>query len=288
MRKATAVLLTALLLTAAVPAALAGNGMTSYELNGLSMQIDLPDDWLVVTRYNNPGSETLEAMNFNAQNYKAFLEDNDIYLQAVDAGRQIMFTVTAPPDVPLVDLDIYQLSDLDVQALEDLRENYIDAFGNSGITFKDFYSANGITYYILDAKTGGGSIAQQYNTVVNGHMIVLTIGTTGGSKAPIEDIMRRIAVGAKIDNNVSIAQQERNMAEKTELPDEPVPAGFSETEPGKAQGMAAEDQDLAPPQENAGQQGAPVGTIVIIAAAVLALGGLAIVLIRRNRHKTKA
>ncbi len=287
MRKATAVVLAAALLFAAAPVALADDGMTNYELAGLSMRLDLPDGWLAVTRDNEPGNETLKAMGLG-RDYQSALTDNDIWLQAACPDEQIMFTVTAPPDAALGALDIYQLSDMDEQELADFRDNYMVTFGgaDSGIAFRDFYTANGVTYYILDAVTGGGSVAQQYNTVVNGHMVVLTIGTTGGSNASLEDVMRQIVDSARFEL-VSKEAAQVSEADKAEMPDEPVPAGLAE----KTNAPANESADIGAVQtsaeSDAGMQGAPMITIVIIAAAALALGALAVWMVRRSRRKVR-
>lgn len=153
---------------------------TAYEISELNMSIPVPDDMLVLTRKSTKNDQFFKTFKLDYENTMSQLKDGNIYLEAVTKDSALTLTVTMTKTQDSTKIGNYNsLSDEELSnIMKKLRENkaYKDA---SPVEYKD------IKYICLNMKYKSGKktvYAQQYNTVVNGENINITMLAAPGKK----------------------------------------------------------------------------------------------------------
>lgn len=153
---------------------------TAYEIDTLNMSIPVPDQMLVLTRDSTSNDPFFKTFKFNYEITMAKLTEKGIYLQAMtkDGALTLSVTMTITEDSKKIE-SYNNLSDEELTAImKKLREKkeYKDS---SPVEYK------GVKYICLNMvlKDGKKNIqAQQYNTVMNGQNICITMSSAPGKK----------------------------------------------------------------------------------------------------------
>ena len=153
---------------------------TAYEINKLHMSIPIPNNMIVLTRDSNEDDSFFKTFKLNYETTMSKLSDGNIYLEAVTEDSALTLTVTMTKTEDSVKIGSYSsLSDEKIaNIMKKLRENktYRDA---SPTEYK------GIKYICLNMsfKNGKKTVqAIQYNTVMNGENINITMQAAPGKK----------------------------------------------------------------------------------------------------------
>lgn len=171
---------------------------TSYELDELNMSIPVPNDMLAITRESEKTDSYFSKFGLDYQETMDTLVADDIYLQAMKEDSSLTLTVTMTKDESSGKIDNYKkLSDDEISSIKDkLLED------------KEYKSASIVDYnnvrYInltLSTKMGKKIVqAQQYNTVINGENIVISMQSAAGEKFTTDDkeLLASIIEGTQI------------------------------------------------------------------------------------------
>lgn len=158
---------------------------TAYEINELNMSIPVPDDMLVLTRDSKSNDAFFTTFKLNYETTMSKLTEGNIYLEAVKKDSSLTLTVTMTRTADSQKIGSYNsLSDEELaNIMKKLRENktYKDA---SPVEYK------GVKYICLNMsyKNGKKTVqAQQYNTVMNGENINITMQAAPGKKLKTAD-----------------------------------------------------------------------------------------------------
>lgn len=153
---------------------------TAYEISELNMSIPVPNDMLVLTRKSTKNDPFFKKFKLNYDDTMSQLKDGNIYLEAVTEDSSLTLTVTMTKTQDSTEIGSYNsLSDEELSnIMKKLRENkaYKDA---SPVEYND------IKYICLNMsyKNGKKTVkAQQYNTVMNGENINITMLAAPGKK----------------------------------------------------------------------------------------------------------
>ncbi len=153
---------------------------TSYELDELNMSIPVPNDMLAITRESEKTDSYFSKFSLDYQDTMDTLIADDIYLQAMKEDGSLTLTVTMTKNSDSKDIDNYKkLSDEEISSVKDkLLED--KAYKSASIV--DY---NNVRYINLTMSTKMGKKivqAQQYNTVINGENIVISMQAAAGEK----------------------------------------------------------------------------------------------------------
>ncbi|MBR1730833.1 MAG: hypothetical protein IJ725_00145, partial [Ruminococcus sp.] len=158
---------------------------TAYELNALNMSIPVPDDMIVLTRDSTENDPFFTTFKLNYDTTMSKLTEGNIYLEAVTEDSALTLTVTMTKTQDSTEIGSYNsLSDEELtNIMKKLRENktYKDA---SPVEYND------VKYICLNMsyKSGKKTVqAQQYNTVMNGENINITLQAAAGKKLKTAD-----------------------------------------------------------------------------------------------------
>ncbi|MCR5653385.1 MAG: hypothetical protein K6F88_06255 [Ruminococcus sp.] len=158
---------------------------TAYEIDTLNMSIPIPDEMLVLTRDSSDNDPFFKTFKLNYETTMSKLNEGNIYLEAVTEDSALTLTVTMTKTEDSQKIGSYNsLSDEELtNIMKKLRENktYKDA---SPVEYK------GIKYICLNMsfKNGKKTVqAQQYNTVMNGENINITMQAAPGKKLKTAD-----------------------------------------------------------------------------------------------------
>lgn len=171
---------------------------TSYELDELNMSIPIPNDMLTITRESEPTDSYFSKFSLDYQETMDTLVADDIYLQAMKEDNSLLLTVTMTKSSDSKEIDNYKsLSDDEMSAVKDkLLED--PAYKSASIV--DY---NNVRYINLTMSTKMGKKivqAQQYNTVINGENIVISMQAAAGEKFTTDhkELLTTIIEGTKI------------------------------------------------------------------------------------------
>lgn len=158
---------------------------TAYEIDALNMSIPIPDDMIVLTRESTANDEFFKTFKLNYDTTMSKLTEGNIYLESVTEDSALTITVTMTKTEDSKKIGSYNsLSDEELaNIMQKLRENktYKDA---SPVEYND------IKYICLNMsfKSGKKTVqAQQYNTVMNGENINITLQAAPGKKLKAAD-----------------------------------------------------------------------------------------------------
>ena len=174
---------------------------TAYEIDALNMSIPIPDDMIVLTRESTANDEFFKTFKLNYETTMSKLVDGNIYLEAVTKDSALTLTVTMTKTEDSKKIGSYNnLSDEELaNIMQKLRENktYKDA---SPVEYND------IKYICLNMsfKSGKKTVqAQQYNTVMNGENINITMQAAPGKKlkAADKELLAEVVGGTIILND---------------------------------------------------------------------------------------
>lgn len=174
---------------------------TAYEIDALNMSIPIPDDMIVLTRDSTANDEFFKTFKLNYDTTMSKLTEGNIYLESVTKDSALTLTVTMTKTEDSKKIGSYNsLSDEELaNIMQKLRENktYKDA---SPVEYND------IKYICLNMsfKSGKKTVqAQQYNTVMNGENINITIQAAPGKKlkAADKELLGEIVGGVTILND---------------------------------------------------------------------------------------
>ena len=203
MRKITAILC-AIIMCAAIVCPFAFTAFaesTAYEIDALNMSIPIPDDMIVLTRDSTANDEFFKTFKLNYDTTMSKLTEGNIYLESVTKDSALTLTVTMTKTEDSKKIGSYNsLSDEEIaNIMQKLRENktYKDA---SPVEYND------IKYICLNMsfKSGKKTVqAQQYNTVMNGENINITMQAAPGKKlkAADKEMLAEIVSGVTILND---------------------------------------------------------------------------------------
>ena len=158
---------------------------TAYELNALNMSIPIPDDMIVLTRDSTVNDAFFKTFKLNYDTTMSKLNEGNIYLEAVTEDSSLTLTVTMTRTEDSTKIGSYNsLTDEELtNIMKKLREN---------TTYKDAspIEYNGVKYICLNMsyKRGEETVqAQQYNTVMNGENINITMQAAPGKELKTAD-----------------------------------------------------------------------------------------------------
>ena len=158
---------------------------TAYEIDTLNMSIPIPDDMLVLTRDSTENDAFFKKFKLNYNTTMSKLTESNIYLEAVTEDSALTLTVTMTRTEDSAEIGSYNSLDDEelTNIMKKLRENktYKDA---SPVEYK------GVKYICLNMsfKNGKKTVqAQQYNTVMNGENINITMQAAPGKKLKTSD-----------------------------------------------------------------------------------------------------
>ena len=158
---------------------------TAYEIDKLHMSIPIPDDMLVLTRDSKSDDNFFKTFKLNYYNTMSKLTEGNIYLEAVTRDSALTLTVTMTKTKDSAKIVSYNnISDEEItNIMKKLRDNstYKDA---SPVEYK------GVKYICLNMsfKNGKKTVqAMQYNTVMNGENINITMQAAPGKKLKTAD-----------------------------------------------------------------------------------------------------
>ena len=174
---------------------------TAYEIDALNMSIPIPDDMIVLTRESTANDEFFKTFKLNYDTTISKLTEGNIYLESVTEDSALTLTVTMTKTEDSKKIGSYNsLSDEELaNIMQKLRENktYKDA---SPVEYND------IKYICLNMSFKNGKKivqAQQYNTVMNGENINITMQAAPGKKlkAADKEMLAEIVSGVTILND---------------------------------------------------------------------------------------
>lgn len=158
---------------------------TAYEINALNMSIPVPDNMITLTRDSTDNDPFFTTFKLNYDTTMSKLKEGNIYLESVTKDSSLTLTVTMTRTEDSKKIGSYNsLSDEELtNIMTKLRENstYKDA---SPVEYKD------VKYICLNMsyKSGKKTVeAQQYNTVMNGENINITLQAAPGKKLKTDD-----------------------------------------------------------------------------------------------------
>ncbi len=171
---------------------------TSYELDELNMSIPVPNDMLTITRESEKTDSYFSKFSLDYKETMDTLVADDIYLQAMKEDSSLTLTVTMTKTTDSKEVDNYmKLSDDEISAVKDklLEDN---AYKSASIV--DY---NNVRYINLNMSTKMGKKivqAQQYNTIINGENIVISMQAAAGEKFTTDDkeLLASIIEGTQI------------------------------------------------------------------------------------------
>ncbi len=151
---------------------------TSYELDELNMSVAVPNDMIAITRESEKTDSFFSKFGVDYNETMNNLEDGDIYLYALKEDNSLSLTVTMTENEESRKIDSYsKISDEELSKIKD--ELLLDkAYKTSTVV-----DVKGTKYILLtmSQKSGKKIIqAQQYNTVINGENIILTMQSAAG------------------------------------------------------------------------------------------------------------
>ncbi len=171
---------------------------TAYEIDTLNMSIPIPDDMLVLTRDSTENDAFFKKFKLNYDTTMSKLTESNIYLEGVTEDSALTLTVTMTRTEDSAEIGSYNSLDDEelTNIMKKLRENktYKDA---SPVEYK------GVKYICLNMsfKSGKKTVqAQQYNTVMNGENINITMQAAPGKKLKASD--KEILTGIMQDTTI--------------------------------------------------------------------------------------
>lgn len=164
-----------LLMAGACPA-LADYALTPCELPEFGMTVPLPADFLLLRRDLPDDDPAYAYLGIDAATSRAYMEQGDLYLDAVakDASCEVFVTVT---EDEALSVDFHSVGD---NALIHLGAAMAEQYASQGITVTqtEVYRADGVTFLLLWQTVGGREGLQCY-TIRPGYAISVTFGSAG-------------------------------------------------------------------------------------------------------------
>ena len=153
---------------------------TAYEIKELNMSIPVPNDMLVLTRETTKSDSFFSEFGLDYDDTMENINSGNIYLQAVKDDSLLTLTVTMTKTDESEKIGSY--SSLSEDELTNIKEALLKDTSYKSASFTESKGNKYISLsmsYKVDDKTVK---AQQYNTVVNGENINITLQSAPGSK----------------------------------------------------------------------------------------------------------
>ncbi|MCH5299463.1 MAG: hypothetical protein J1E96_06860 [Ruminococcus sp.] len=153
---------------------------TSYELDELNMSVAVPNDMLAITRESEKTDSYFSKFGVDYEETMNNLEESNIYLYALKEDNSLSLTVTMAENDESKKIDSYsKISDEELSKIKD------ELLGDKSYKTANIVEVNGTKYILLTMSTKSGKKiiqAQQYNTVINGENIIITMQSAAGKK----------------------------------------------------------------------------------------------------------
>jgi hypothetical protein len=193
MKRAAAILFILILtLCISLPYAFASSG---YELPELNMTVNIPDDFVVLTRDMPEDDPSFAALGTTKTDVDGKLVTNNEYLHAVkkDASEEIAISM-APDKSGIFDYNLLSESDVEKGVKEFIKTSQKD-YPDAKIAGHSIYKQGQAIYICMDyALPAGGSDYwyRTYVTVINGMVIQLKLSSNNTITAEQQDMLRSV------------------------------------------------------------------------------------------------
>ena len=158
---------------------------TSYELDELNMSVAVPNDMLAITRESEKTDSYFSKFGVDYDETMDNLEESNIYLYALKEDNSLSLTVTRTENDESKKIDSYsKISDEELSKIKD------ELLTDKAYKTANIVEVNGTKYILLTMSTKSGKKiiqAQQYNTVINGENIIITMQSAAGKKLTADD-----------------------------------------------------------------------------------------------------
>lgn len=158
---------------------------TSYELDELNMNVAVPNDMIAITRDSEQTDSYFSKFGVDYDETMESLEEGNIYLYALREDNSLSLSVTMTENEESKKISGYsKISDEELSGIKD------ELLSDKSYKTANIVEINGTKYILLtmSAKSGKKLIqAQQYNTVINGENIIITMQSAAGKKLSADD-----------------------------------------------------------------------------------------------------
>ena len=176
-------LITVFLLCATIFAAFSATAFaesTAFEIEALHMSISIPNDMMTITRESAKTDSYFSKFGLNYKETMENCKEGNIYLQSMKKNSSLTLTVTMTENAYTRSAGSY--SSMDDEKLSAVMGELLQDKSNKSASISEH---NGVKYiYLATTVKSDDKIVQarQYNTVINGQNIIITLQAAAGKK----------------------------------------------------------------------------------------------------------